>query len=232
MECAVITTYRCNARCQMCNSWKSPSKPSEEFDPKILEKIPGGMKRLNITGGEPLLRQDLLKIVEILRKKTGRLEISTNGYFTDKIIDIARKFPDITIRISVEGLPEKNDMLRGIKNGFDHALRTLLELKNLGVKDIGFAIVISHNNISELLTLYELTAGLDVEFSQSTMHNSFYFHKFYLKYLFKNPDLLPVIKKGDHEKGSESSSGLFVSLFLLEPSVFIIYIPQFPFLFD
>jgi len=178
MECAVITTYRCNARCQMCNSWKSPSKPSEEFDPKILEKIPGGMKRLNITGGEPLLRQDLLKIVEILRKKTGRLEISTNGYFTDKIIDIARKFPDITIRISVEGLPEKNDMLRGIKNGFDHALRTLLELKNLGVKDIGFAIVISHNNISELLTLYELTAGLDVEFSQSTMHNSFYFHKF------------------------------------------------------
>ncbi len=143
-----------------------------------MKKIPAGMKRLNITGGEPLLRKDLMEIVEILNKKTERLEISTNGYFTDKIIDIAKRFPDITVRISVEGLPEKNDRLRGLKNGFDHALRTLLELKNLGIKDIGFAIVISHNNISDLLALYELTAGLDVEFSQSTMHNSFYFHKF------------------------------------------------------
>ena len=178
MECAVITTYRCNARCQMCNCWKNPTSPDEEFKPEILEKIPKGMKRLNITGGEPLLRQDLQDIVEILDRKTNRLEISTNGYFTDKIIEIAKKYPRITIRISVEGLPEKNDRLRGLKNGFDRALRTLLELKDLGIKDIGFAIVISHNNISDLLSLYELTSGLDVEFSQSTMHNSFYFHKF------------------------------------------------------
>ncbi len=178
MECAVITTYRCNARCWMCNSWHHPTKPSEEFNPEILKKIPEGMKRLNITGGEPMLRKDIMDIVEILDKKTERLEISTNGFFTEKIVEVARNFPDITIRISVEGLPEKNDRLRGIKNGFDHALRTLLELKKMGIKDIGFAIVISHNNISDLIHIYELTAGLDVEFSQSTMHNSFYFHKF------------------------------------------------------
>jgi len=177
MECAVITTYRCNARCQMCEIWKHPTKPSEEFKPEILDKIPSGMKRLNITGGEPLLRRDLMDIVEILDKKTDRLEISTNGYFTEKIIEIARRFPEITIRISVEGLPKKNDKLRGLKDGFDHALRTLLRLKTLGIKDNGFAIVISQNNIFELLDLYELTAGLDVEFSQSAMHNSFYFHK-------------------------------------------------------
>ncbi len=177
MECAVITTYRCNARCQMCNAWNNPTLPSQEFNPEILEKIPKGMKRLNITGGEPFLRKDLEKIVSILYKKTDRLEISTNGYFTDKIIEIAKKFPHITFRISVEGLPRLNDELRGIKDGFDHALRSLLKLKELRIKDIGFAIVISHKNIYDLLELYELTSGLDVEFSQSTMHNSFYFHK-------------------------------------------------------
>lgn len=177
MECAVITTYRCNARCQMCHTWQYPSKAVKEFDPKILEKIPVGMKRINVTGGEPLLRKDLIDIISILNGKTNRIEISTNGYFTANIIEIAKKYPHITIRISVEGLPEKNDSLRGIKNGFDHALRTLLRLRASGIEDIGFAIVISQHNISELLELYELTSGLDVEFSQSTMHNSFYFHK-------------------------------------------------------
>jgi len=177
MECAVITTYRCNARCQMCEIWRNPTRKSEEFSPRILEKLPGGMKRLNITGGEPLLRDDLREIVEILEAKTHRLEISTNGYFTDRLVDIARQFPNITVRVSIEGLAERNDELRGLRNGFDHALRSILRLKDLGVKDIGFAMVISDRNAPDLLDLYRLTSGLGVEFSTSTLHNSFYFHK-------------------------------------------------------
>ena len=67
MDCAVITTYRCNARCQLCDIWQHPTRKSEEFAPAILEKIPGGMKRFNITGGEPTLRDDLRDIVGLLR---------------------------------------------------------------------------------------------------------------------------------------------------------------------
>ncbi|MFC1669971.1 radical SAM protein [Spirochaetota bacterium] len=177
MECAIITTYRCNARCKMCNTWDNPSKESEEFDPEILRKIPGNMVRLNVTGGEPTMRDDIIDILEILNTKTKRLELSTNGCFTEKIIDIAKKFPKITIRISVEGFSDLNYELRGIKNGFENALKTILELKNMGIKDIGFAIVISDKNIHELGKLNQLSQELDVEFSQSTLHNSFYFHK-------------------------------------------------------
>jgi len=178
MECAVITTYRCNARCQMCNTWQAPTSKSEEFDPAILEKIPGGMIRLNITGGEPMLRDDIMDIVSILDKKTKRLEISTNGYFTDRIVKVCERFPNITIRVSVEGLPKLNDELRGIKNGFDHALRTILKLKAMGIRDIGFGIVISDRNCSDLLELYTLCSSMGIEFGNATMHNSFYFHKF------------------------------------------------------
>ena len=177
MECAVITTYRCNARCQMCNAWRNPSKASEEFDPEILNKIPGGMQRLNITGGEPMLRKDIRRIVEILDTKSERLEISTNGYFHNRIIDIAREFSDITIRVSIEGLPELNDRLRGLENGFDKALRTILRLKRMGVKDIGFAMTISGDNSRDLLDLYTLVASLGVEFANAVVHNSFYFFK-------------------------------------------------------
>jgi Fe-coproporphyrin III synthase len=177
MECSVITTYRCNARCLMCNCWQYPSKSSEEFKPAILEKLPRRISRLNITGGEPALREDLPEIVDILRKRTNDLEISTNGFFTDRLVAVAREFPDLVFRVSVEGLPDLNDRLRGIDDGFDHALHTLLALKDVGIKNVGFAVVISHNNVQDLIMLYELAAGLGVEFAQATMHNSFYFHK-------------------------------------------------------
>jgi MoaA/NifB/PqqE/SkfB family radical SAM enzyme len=177
MECAIITTYRCNARCGMCNIWGHPTRISEEFDPQILEKIPAGIQRLNITGGEPMLRADIRDIVRILDRKTRRLEISTNGFFTDRIVAIAREYPRITVRVSVEGLPEANDRLRGIKNGFDHAMRTLLRLKHLGVHDIGFAMTVSGENCRDLLDLYTLAASMDIEFANAVVHSSFYFHK-------------------------------------------------------
>jgi len=177
MECSVIVTYRCNAGCHMCNTWAHPSKSSEEFKPALLDKLPARISRLNITGGEPALRDDLADIVAVLDRRTPDLEISTNGYFTDKILGVAKQYPHLTFRVSVEGLPKLNDELRGIKDGFDHALRTLLGLKALGIKNIGFAIVISQHNIYDLLSLYDLAAGLGVEFAQATMHNSFYFHK-------------------------------------------------------
>ena len=135
------------------------------------------MQRLNITGGEPMLRKDIADIVKILDKKSKRLEISTNGYFTERILDIANAFPDITIRVSLEGLPALNDNLRGIENGFDHGLRTILRLKKMGVKDIGFAMTISGENCVDLLDLYNLVASLGVEFANAVVHNSFYFHK-------------------------------------------------------
>ncbi len=177
MECAVITTYRCNAKCGMCNTWQFPSSITEEFDPELLNKLPGGMQRLNITGGEPMLRKDIKDIVRILDTKTNRLEISSNGRFDDKLIAIAKEYPDITIRVSVEGLPVTNDKLRGIPNGFHHALRAILRLKQMGVQDIGFAMTLSGENCRDLMDIYTLVSNLDVEFANAVVHNSFYFHK-------------------------------------------------------
>jgi Fe-coproporphyrin III synthase len=161
----------------MCGAWQNPSAASEEFDPEILRKIPPGMKRLNITGGEPLLRKDLMRIVEILDAKTNRLEISTNGYLSDRLEEIARRFPRLTVRISVEGLPATNDALRGLKDGFDHAMRSLLRLQRLGLRDIGFAMTISGENCRDLLDIYSLAASMDVELANAVVHNSFYFFK-------------------------------------------------------
>lgn len=177
MDASIIVTYRCPMRCKMCNIWNNPTKVSEEFKPELLEKLPN-VNSINITGGEPFVREDIEEIVKILRKKTKRIVFSTSGFFSDRILALAKKYPDLGFRISIEGLSCKNDELRGRQGGFDKGLRTLLELRRMGVKDIGFGITVSNNNSDDMLNLYELNRNLKMQFATASFHNSFYFHKY------------------------------------------------------
>lgn len=176
MEGIIGVTYRCNAHCAMCHIWKHPTEPEDEIRIEHLEKLPE-MAFANITGGEPFLRKDIEEIVEVIGKKSKRVVISTNGYFTERIVDLARRHRDIGIRISIEGLPKANDELRGIADGFDRGLRTLLALRHIGLRDIGFGITVSDRNVKDLTELYELAEAMRVEFATAVVHNSYYFHK-------------------------------------------------------
>lgn len=178
MDASIIVTYRCPMRCKMCNIWDNPTKKSEEFSPELLNKLPDRLNSVNITGGEPFVREDIEEIVKILLTKTKRIVFSTSGFFSDRIIEMAKKYPTVGYRISIEGLSCKNDELRGRQGGFDRGLRTLLELKRMGIKDIGFGITVSNNNSEDMLNLYELNKNLGMEFATASFHNSFYFHKF------------------------------------------------------
>jgi MoaA/NifB/PqqE/SkfB family radical SAM enzyme len=173
---SIIVTYRCNAKCNMCNTWRCPTGPSKEIGVDVIEKLPG-MFFTNITGGEPFVRMDLPDIVKILRKKSKRIVISTNGYFSDRIIALCKKYPDVGIRISIEGLAEVNDKIRGIPDGFNRSLRTLLELRNMGIKDIGLAMTAQDLNCDNIIPLYLLARDLGYEFATASLHNSHYFHK-------------------------------------------------------
>jgi len=172
----IIVTYRCNCKCHMCNVWQYPTTKAEEITPSDIAKLPP-IPNINITGGEPFLREDLEEILAVLRPKTQRLVISTNGFWTERVLEVAKKHPWIGVRISLEGLPHANDELRGIKDGFDHGIRTLAELRNLGIQDVGFGITLSDRNAKDLMELYHLAKMMNIEFATAAIHNSFYFHK-------------------------------------------------------
>ena len=176
-EVCIILTYRCNAKCNMCNVWHHPTAPQDEITIKEIEKLPSGLRFINITGGEPFIRQDITQIIETIRPKTDRIVISTNGFFTDRIVALCEKYPDLGIRISIEGLQKTNDAIRGISHGFDRGLRTLLTLRRMGIKDIGFGMTVQDMNCKDLIPLYELSNALNYEFATATLHNSHYFHK-------------------------------------------------------
>lgn len=175
-DVSVITTYRCQMRCKMCNIWKYPSDVKNEISPKDLEKLPK-LKFANVTGGEPFQRRDLEDIISVLYTRAERVVISTSGWFYDRAVKLAEKFPDIGIRVSIEGLSQRNDDLRGRAGGFDRGLKLLLMLRTMGIKDIGFGITISNHNSEDMLWLYKLAKELKMEFATAAFHNSFYFHK-------------------------------------------------------
>ena len=170
----VIVTYRCNARCTMCNRYKAPSKPDEEISIETIKKLPK-MYFTNITGGEPFIREDLPEIVRELYKKSDRIVISTNGFFTDRIIKLCEEFPNVGIRISIEGLEETNNKIRGLEDGFNKGYSTLKKLVEMKHPDVGFGMTVQDANAKDLVALYEKANELGMEFATASLHNSFYF---------------------------------------------------------
>ena len=170
----VIVTYRCNARCTMCSRFKAPSRPEEEISIETIRKLPK-MYFTNITGGEPFIRTDLKDIVRELYKKSDRIVISTNGFFTDRIIDLCKEFPNVGIRISIEGLEDTNNKIRGLPDGFNRGYTTLKKLVEMKHPDVGFGMTVQDCNAKDLVPLYKKAEELDMEFATASLHNSFYF---------------------------------------------------------
>ena len=170
----VIVTYRCNAKCTMCNRYKEPSRPEDEITIDTIKKLPP-MYFTNITGGEPFIREDLKDIVRELYKKSDRIVISTNGFFTDRIIDLCKEFPNVGIRISIEGLERTNNAIRGLEDGYNRGYSTLKKLVEMGMKDVGFGMTVQDRNARDLVPLYHISDALNMEFATASLHNSFYF---------------------------------------------------------
>jgi Fe-coproporphyrin III synthase len=177
MDISVILTYRCNSRCSMCHVWQNPTDPREEMSLDTLAKIPDGVTYLNLTGGEPTLRQDLIEIVDLLYPKAMKLEISSNGLHPEKIEPIIKKYPNVKVRFSLEGLEATNNSIRGEKDGFNAKVKGLARLQELGGTDLGFAITIQDDNVQDLVELFRFAEEHCFELATSTLHNGFQFHK-------------------------------------------------------
>jgi len=160
----------------MCGCFNYPTKSEEEITLETIKKLPE-MAFTNITGGEPFIRKDIPEIVEELYKKSNRIVISTNGYFTDRIIELCKRFPKIGIRISIEGLQETNDTIRGIPDGFNRGYETLKTLVEMNHPDVGFGVTVQDLNAEDLVPLYQMSDEMNMEFATATLHNSFYFRK-------------------------------------------------------
>ena len=175
-EAAIAVTYRCNSKCIMCSIWKSPS--TEELEPSKYGKIPSSLKTINITGGEPFLRSDLLEVIAVIHDRVpgSRLVFSSNGLLTDRIVDTMVKIrsihPRVGVGISIDGLEPTHDRIRGVPGMFKHAIATVKTLKVKGFTDLRIAMTVTTENQSEIIDVFELSRDLGVEFTITMAHGS------------------------------------------------------------
>jgi len=177
MDLTVISTYRCNSRCQMCHIWKNPTLPKDEVSIETLSKLPRGFDNLNVSGGEPTLRTDLAEIIDEVYPKARVVEISSNGLRARRLEPIIKKYPDIKVRFSLEGEEVTSNAIRGEKNGFQLKMEGIRKLQEAGGTDLGFAMVIQDENVDQLAHMYEVTESMGLELATSTLHNAWQFYK-------------------------------------------------------
>jgi MoaA/NifB/PqqE/SkfB family radical SAM enzyme len=135
-------TDRCNSRCMYCNIWrKKPTK--DPLTPEEIRKILSDPLFKDVTyiinsGGEPTLRPDLKEILEIEHETLPQaiLNLSTNGLLPDRAIDAIehalRIGCIIEVGVSLDGIGEKHDSVRGVKGNFEkvnYLLHKLVELR-------------------------------------------------------------------------------------------------------
>lgn len=148
-----FVTGRCNAKCGHCFYWKNLNKKDElslEEIGKISKKL-GPVQVLLLSGGEPVLREELFEIVSLFIKNndTKVVSIPTNALLPQKVANVAERlaasFPEITFSInpSIDELFERNDEIRGIKGAFDKSIGTLRELEKLRQKYNNIELVVN-----------------------------------------------------------------------------------------
>src|SRR5258708_17980955 len=150
MDLTIISTYRCNSKCQMCYIWKNPADPKQEVTLETLAKLPTGFDNLNISGGEPTLRKDLAEMVDLLHPKARVIEVSSNGLHPERLLPIVKKHPKIKVRFSLEGDEVTNNSIRGEKDGYATKSAGLRMLQEAVGKTMGFAFVIHDEYVTHL----------------------------------------------------------------------------------
>lgn len=189
----LMLTYRCNFRCKMCNIWKiSPERELTSGELKLFFKKNRSFSWINISGGEIFMREDLFDLIEVILKECRDLYIlnfPTNGYFTNEIVNLVQKvLSESSIRlgvtVSVDGLPQLHDAIRGVNGAWERAITTYIRLrefknKRLTVK-IGFTI--QPYNLREFPQLYRTLKMKILNFDFSDIHiNLFHYAEHYYR---------------------------------------------------
>lgn len=134
----LFVTARCNARCRHCFYWQNiaGANAGDELTLAEIEAISkkmGHVKLLSITGGEPGLRDDIPEIASVFcrNNQTHNIVLHTNGFFSDRISESAARIAadhpavELNVSVSLDGLEETHDMIRGLPGLFGKALDTL-----------------------------------------------------------------------------------------------------------
>jgi len=188
----VNVTYRCNARCTMCNIWQMPERKEmslEDFSRVLDDPLFRSIERLTLAGGEPSLRRDLVPLTQLFVDRMPRLAsvtLITNGLAVERILDDSRAMVELctergihfNVSVSLDGVGQVHDEMRNIPGAFarvEHCLLGLKQLQNEKPFWLGASSVITRKNLYGLreLQAWCTERGIDLDFQLVGFHETY-----------------------------------------------------------
>lgn len=153
-------TRRCNLACVHCytdshNVNYSGELTTEEAKEMIRDLSNFQIPALLLSGGEPLMRKDILYLAGYARDLGLRLTLSTNGTLID--LKTAKKLKEAGfsyVGISLDGVGETNDRFRGVKGAFELAVRGFRNCMEVGQK-VGLRLTLTKRNFHDLHAIFD-----------------------------------------------------------------------------
>ncbi|MBO4368485.1 MAG: 12,18-didecarboxysiroheme deacetylase [Desulfovibrio sp.] len=160
-------TRRCNLKCVHCYAHAEKVEGIDPIDTaKAMTMIDDlaayGCPVMLFSGGEPLVRADLVELASHATEKGMRAVISTNGTLITK--EKARELKKVGLSyvgISLDGLKDVHDHFRGVPGAFDKALQGIANCQAEGLK-VGLRFTMNKRNVSEIPGIFTLLKELDV----------------------------------------------------------------------
>lgn len=174
---AYMITDRCNSRCLHCKIWeqKTADNPltADEIEKVLSDPLFEDVEYILGTGGEPVVREDIKDVMLAMHRALPKatLQLSTNGLLPKRVIDIVNTLMEhdinLQVGVSLDGLGETHDKLRGIKGNFDKTNELLCELVRLkkkynGKLSIGAGIVVSDFTVDHIEEVREYAKSIGV----------------------------------------------------------------------
>ena len=154
-------TLACNLRCNHCGSAAGKPREGELGVDQLLDVIgllvQEGVGEVTLIGGEATLRPDWPIVVEALVNAGIDVTIQTGGYHIDQAI--SERFVDLGVKavgVSIDGLSETHNQLRGRPDSYEHALNALVNLRRAGIKKVGVYTQVNRLNFSEIPQLFDV----------------------------------------------------------------------------
>lgn len=160
-------TRRCNLKCVHCyahaRDLASPDELSTRQGLAVLDDLAQfGSPVVLFSGGEPLMRPDLLELAGHAVSKGMRAVISTNGTLITPAV--ARELKTIGLSyvgISLDGMEPVNDRFRGVKGAFGKALEGIHACQQAGIK-VGLRFTMNRLNVEEIPAIFDLLEKLEI----------------------------------------------------------------------
>ena len=146
-------TLRCNLKCPHCYSSSSPEEEGElSLDllrQTLTDAFAEGYNAVGVSGGEPLMFSSLYGVLGHARSLGMAATVTTNGLLLDqKRLQELRPLVDL-IAISLDGVEESHNRMRGNPRAFELMKRHLEDVRNANVK-FGFIFTLTMHNLHEL----------------------------------------------------------------------------------